>query len=351
MPEAEPLLRVRYNVTDLGTLGGAFSHATCISESGCVGGSSSLPSGATHAFLFDTAGMHDLGALGGNASYATGINGSGQVVGASSLGGINNFSAFVSARGAITDLGAQIPGASTGSADINERAQIIGRARYSDSTEQVILWDRADVEFLMTVPGLVGDSDINRVNVEAINDAGHIVGILTTADGVHTAFLYEFHRQQLRLINTQGRYSYAFGLNNLWQVVGEADLAGEAPHAFIWDGTGMLDLGTLGGPSSAAWGINDHGDVVGNSDLPNAKSQEEIRFHAFLWRHGTMYDLNDLLVDDTHIRLTGAHGINNAGLIVADGVVGGRTRACLLTPRSVEDNGLDRSSNLPNHHK
>src|SRR5260370_6177089 len=48
----------------------------------------------------------------------------------------------------------------------------------------------------------------------------------------------------------------------------------------------VVDLGTLGGASSAASSVNDKGWVAGASSQPNNQSQ-----HAVLWRGGKIADL------------------------------------------------------------
>jgi len=45
-----------------------------------------------------------------------------------------------------------------------------------------------------------------------------------------------------------GNSSAAYGINNTGQVVGEADLSSISTHAFLWTASaGMKDLGSLGG--------------------------------------------------------------------------------------------------------
>jgi probable HAF family extracellular repeat protein len=66
----------------------------------------------------------------------------------------------------------------------------------------------------------------------------------------------------------------------------------------------MSDLGTLGGSSSLANGINDFGQVVGESKTLAGET------HAFLWDHGTITDLGK--AGET----SSAHSINNQGEIV-----------------------------------
>jgi probable HAF family extracellular repeat protein len=50
----------------------------------------------------------------------------------------------------------------------------------------------------------------------------------------------------------------------------------------------VIEIGTLGGPSSSAYGINDRGDVTGEADRAQGHS------HAFLFRDGKLQDIGSL---------------------------------------------------------
>lgn len=47
----------------------------------------------------------------------------------------------------------------------------------------------------------------------------------------------------------------------------------------------IIDLGTLGGTESAAYGLNESGQVVGKSKLLNSS-----KYHAFLYSNGAIND-------------------------------------------------------------
>jgi probable HAF family extracellular repeat protein len=93
-------------------------------------------------------------------------------------------------------------------------------------------------------------------------------------------------------------------LNDAGQVAGVA-----GGHAAVWRGGVVSDLGTLGGTTSAARGINNLGDVVGISAVDATRST------AFLWRDGVMTDLG--LGDGA-----AAAAVDNAGRVAAN--AGGR---------------------------
>jgi probable HAF family extracellular repeat protein len=110
-----------------------------------------------------------------------------------------------------------------------------------------------------------------------------------------------------------GPSSYAWGINDSGQVVGVSDITGDsAAHAFLYDASAtppMQDLGTLGGSSSFAYGINDSGQVVGSSYLYGNT------YHAFLYDATATPPMQDLGTLGGG-GVSQAFGINASGQVV-----------------------------------
>ena len=162
---------------------------------------------------------------------------------------------------------------------------IVGAGLASPSVVSPVV---AQEEITITDLGTLGGANSYAYG---INDLGQVVGMSATADLPWPARATLWEKQDdddgtwlaQDLGTLGGANSRAYGINDLGQVVGWSETADGRWHAALWekqdDGTWLAqDLGTLsGGVDSEAYGINDLGQVVG------VASTADGRWHATLW--------------------------------------------------------------------
>jgi probable HAF family extracellular repeat protein len=161
----------------------------------------------------------------------------------------------------------------------------------------------------------------------AINDRGQVVGIsglcanAVGGTSAQHAVLWEPDGKPINLGNFDGGVAWntPTAINNRGQVVGfgnQARTQGGAfnPVAFFWDKEhGIRSIAPIGDDTNSwAWGINNHGVVVGQSfggaDDPFGR--------AFVYEHGSITDLNALIQSNFSLHLELANDINDEGEIV-----------------------------------
>ncbi len=119
-----------------------------------------------------------------------------------------------------------------------------------------------------------------------------------------------------------GDTSNATAINDHGQVVGWSDTAGGNRHAFLYSSGIMQDLGTLtGGSDSYAMALNDRGQVVGYSGINGMGQQFPEIYQGFVWDQDGMKSLGALFCPCSYNDRYGASGgysINDKGWIGGD---------------------------------
>jgi probable HAF family extracellular repeat protein len=256
--------------------------------------------------------------------------------------------------GVAVDLGALKGQVYSRANSINAMGQVVGFSgtERDGSESRAFMWSS---QTGMIDIGTLGGA---YAQANAINDAAVITGASETQDmgpikKTH-AFIYRplaptapgnQQMQDLGVLGT-GLFSSGTAINNYNHVAGYSTLSTKdgRVHAFLHNGKGMIDLGSLGpyaldSDNSVALGVNSKDQVVGYSYLQTVGGMP-LQQVAFLWSRnesgiGKMANLNSM-VDKTgrNYLLISATGINDKGQIaaVAHDIYNGSLRAVLLTP-------------------
>jgi hypothetical protein len=292
---------------------------------------------------------------------------------------------------------------------INDLGMVVGRTGEGGDTEEVYLWtDNEGLEKIGSTGSLsafslalnnsgtiiwthsiisatgtagirsyiyeatVGEASVlsERTNLYLttdINDEGRIVGVATDDTGQAKGF-YSLDGKRLQFLPpVSGQRAIPRPERILED--GTILIGIEYPngrHGLIYDGTGYIDLGTLGGALTSPSDMNARFQVVGDSQSLRERVKEKIgqgvdtwvpflsgtvnnlirksRLTAygkvpFLWEENKMWDLHDLIPPDSQWELLSASAINDGGEIVGVGFHNGRYKAFLLTP--IEEGNKD----------
>jgi len=218
---------------------------------------------------------------------------------------------------------------------MNNRGMIGGEADtaeacsyFNGAVSPAFRWDNGVLVNLGLLPG--GCFSLpNSINSKGMLVGSGDIGVIDPIAGVPEIRAdFRYMGEILNLGTFGGANSLANEINDHDQVVGGAqntepdpwnfgDLLGlpssTAWHAFVWHSGVMRDLGTLGGPDSFAYLINQNGQIAGFSftnDIANPTTGIPTA-DPFLWERGHMRDLGTL--GGTY---GVANGLNNRGQVV-----------------------------------
>ncbi len=306
-----------YTLTDLGTLGGEFSYGFGISPTGAVVGGSVLTGGlVTHPFLYTGASMIDLGSLGGSFAIAQSVNSTNYVAGTSWLAGDSSFHAFLYDQQGMEDLGT-LGGPFSQGRSINASGEVVGDASLASGYSHAFVWRNGQMVDLGTLGG-------SSSSASGINNHGTIVGNAQARDGSTHAFLYD--GTSLTDISVNGLFASANDVSDSGIVVG---VGGQGqPHSAYWHNGLVTNIAGLGGRTSEALAVNSLGQIVGRSDTGDGQS------HAYIFDGTQVIDLNTLVQPNSGWVLQSAVDINDGGAIVGYGSLGDQVHAFIAHPNA-----------------
>jgi probable HAF family extracellular repeat protein len=257
------------------------SSATALNNVGQIVGEVHVPNSArckeangnvcVHAAVFDH-GIHDRGTLGGPSSRFWDVNDHGVMVGTSDKVGTDPqtgdpiFHGFsTTASGPLVDLGT-LGGRNSEAFGVDEHGDIVGESQPRGNSNYHAFFLPAGGK--MRDIGLLPGGTFSAASAIS-NDGHYVVGFANSAQGFR-GFIWD--GTTLRDLGTLGgSYSVAWSVNSSGQVVGQTSNRAGDTVAFLWENGHMTGIANLGAGFSVARGINEQGDIVGFGDTRNGR--------------------------------------------------------------------------------
>lgn len=323
MHGAQAAETLRYRVQAIPELPGAtYTLATDLNDRGMVTGHAETADG-NRGFLYRNGRLTPLGLLDGRDSYGEAINNRGDVVGAAS--DANGLSQPVLFRnGRVIDLrpGLGVGGTLAGGFAIGINSAGVITGEYAG--QGAFIHDGTHGQFL----NLDGSHSGRGVD---INNAGTVLVDKDLENGLRPGLYRDGTVTWLPALHENANVS-AGAINNAGDVVGTESFDGYSRVLLYSHGAVQAIEPIYAGGSLSSYDINERGWIVGELDQPIGGGT--FQGNAYLYRDGTVHNLNDLLTpaarSDWHLIF--ATGINERGQVVGVGFTNGRAVGFIATP-------------------
>ena len=201
-------------------------------------------------------------------------------------------------------------------APLNNRGQVLVASDDEIDPMQNFVWDKGAAT-PVSPPG-----DLVDVSLTAINDQGQVIGAGWSPSTLQSqAFAWQDGTATiLPGLSPSSAGVSASAQNESGDVVGSSTVdGGYVTHGVLWVGGQPVDLGSLGGRSTAV-AVDEHEEVAGSSNTADGIS------HATFWRNGHLYDLG---VPPGFVSSV-ATGITGSGKVVGYAVRADRSTAAFV---------------------
>lgn len=325
-----------YTITPLPSPGAQDIYVHSINNAGQIVGYT-VDDNGSHAALWDSNGIHYLDGV--NSAYTNSkaykINNNGEIVGLSQFDSNYNHATYWSPSRTPTDIGTLSGLGGSFANDINDHGVVVGSSSATRG-QHAFTWTAS--EGISDWGSFAPNSNAEIAGFNAINNNGLMGGTHYYYSDPFRAMIADYNDSRRTLTNISpmvGRYSQGMvhAINDAGTIVGYQNSYVGDGHAAIFlpeDGS-FIDLGALGLDASRAYDINELGVIVGEAYSYDYAA-------AFVYDDKTMYDLLDLIVNAQGWDLLfAAHGINDNGYIVGEGVFNGEIRGFVLAPTAIPE--------------